>query len=565
MKVKKTIAVTMAAAMLPALFFPINAQAKRVSTLEHVDAVSIDAGDFDRDCYFYVPSSTAVGTRSCNSPIMVVFGDKKYTAETARQEARESGLAELAAAEGSIVVFANPYGDSWDAGQDSGVYAGIIDMFSDSSGNEWVDGKYNGEDWMTGKETLSYCGSAQRAYVFSDGSGADFVADNLLKQVYTTVVYPTGEVQAEVTPTSYLLSNPHKDITTVYEGVEFPTALINGSQASIEAISKLNPVHGKHVSLTSVKTDGFDKAKVKEAYNTIGAVRRQSNTILNLPDYKALGIEETVHTATINENKIEYRQYIPNDVDMTKAGNVPLVMIFHGGGNTAEFFAWASEWPLIGKVNGFMVVSVQDHNSYTSDDMAELVKGIEKKYPAIDKSRVYASGFSMGSVKSWNCGLKHSDVFTGIAPFDAGYSEEAVTNTGYAPIKIPANANIVPVFYVGGTHSFAPEIPQADPINMNAAVEAFFKIDGVTDNYKYKEKADKIWGYKPDNTYIVPNGEYANCPLHVSEFKSTDGNTYISLGYIDKGHETMAVEAWQAWKFLSQFSRNADGSITVAK
>lgn len=565
MKLRGITAAYMSGICAVTLMLPFATQAKEIETTEKVDVVTIDAGDYDRECYYYIPTSTAVGTRSCNSPIMIVFGDEKYTEESVIKEANESGLAEIAAKEGSIVVFANPYSDTWSADTDAELYTGIISTFSDSSGYAWVDGKYAGTDWMSGNEVEYYCGSSQRTYLFGDGNGADYIADNLLKQVFKTVEYPSGPVEAEVTPTSYILSNLSSEIDTSYAGVEFPTAIINGPDEVKETLQELNPIHNNYVVLTSDEKEGFDSSKVLEAYQKVGNVRRQSNTILDIPNYEKLGIEEIVKDININGNDIEYRLYIPEKLDLDITGSVPVVMAFHGGGSTAEFFAWSSEWPIIGNDEGFMVIAVQNHDSYTSEEMVELLESVEKEYPAIDKTRIYASGFSMGGVKSWNCGLKYSDVFAGVAPFDAGYSEEDALSTEYVPINIPENANVMPLFFVGGTKSFAPELPQKEPINVNAAIAAYFKLDGVTDEYAYDEAADEVWGYEADNTYVVENTEYTDCPLTVSEFKSSDGNTYISLGYIPKGHETMSVEARQAWAFLSKFSRNEDGTLTISE
>ncbi len=563
---KGVAACAVAAMVVPMVSTAVPVQAKTINTTEHVDVVNVDVGEKDRDCYFYVPDSTKVGTRSCNSPIMIVLGRDKYTGEDdVKQEAQESGIADIAAEEGSIVVFANPYGEHWNADDDGDLYVSILNMFSDSSSSDWVDGKAESKDWATGGTVTSYCGSSQRTYIFADGEGADFVAANYLKAVKKVTVWPTGAVESDVTPTAYLLSNLSTAPTTSYEGKEYPTAVINGPEGIADALAALNPVHNKSQILTSDKVDGFDKDKVTEAYNsTVGTVRRQSDQILEIPDYAALGITENVKTTDVNGYNVEYREYIPDNLDMTKEGSVPLVMIFHGGGNTAEFFAWASEWPIIGKENGFMVVSVQDHTSYTSDDMTELLSILEQKYPAIDKTRVYASGFSMGAVKCWNIGLKHSDVFAGIAPFDAGYMEEPTGTIDYSPITVSESNNIMPLFYVAGAHSFASETPQADKVNVNAVMEAYFKINKITDNYVFDTSAGNVWGYKSNNEYTVDSDEYPNFPLTVSQFTSTDGNTYVSLGISDKGHETVASEAREAWKFLSKFSRNADGTISIA-
>ena len=43
---------------------------------------------------------------------------------------------------------------------------------------------------------------------------------------------------------------------------------------------------------------------------------------------------------------------------------MPLLMWFHGGGGEAEAMVSWTEWPLVAKENGFMVVSFDQHGSY---------------------------------------------------------------------------------------------------------------------------------------------------------------------------------------------------------
>ena len=47
-------------------------------------------------------------------------------------------------------------------------------------------------------------------------------------------------------------------------------------------------------------------------------------------------------------------------------------------------------------------------------------------------------------------------------------------------------------------------------------------------------------------------------------FKSEDGKYYTSLASAsNQSHEVYARNSWAAWDFLSQFSRNEDGSIEI--
>ena len=70
---------------------------------------------------------------------------------------------------------------------------------------------------------------------------------------------------------------------------------------------------------------------------------------------------------TVSSGKeIEYYAYIPDDLSFGSRDSVPLLMWFHGGGGEAEAMVSWTEWPLVAKENGFMVVSFDQHGSYTS-------------------------------------------------------------------------------------------------------------------------------------------------------------------------------------------------------
>lgn len=68
-------------------------------------------------------------------------------------------------------------------------------------------------------------------------------------------------------------------------------------------------------------------------------------------DWAAEGIVETVESFTLSDGStVNYVTYYGDGLDVTDTSSkVPLVLIFHGGGNTALYHAQASEWPLIGK------------------------------------------------------------------------------------------------------------------------------------------------------------------------------------------------------------------------
>lgn len=525
---------------------------------ERVDEVNV-AG---RTCYMYVPASENVGLYTCTSPIIMVFGNENYTESSAMETAESSGLAEIAKEKGSCILFANSQSGSWTADDDEAVYTAALNLYSDGADSDYVNGIAKVTDYTTQEESIKYPGTSSRIYLYGEGGGADFIAANYMKDVLTTMTFSDGfSMSVDNTPTSIALFNP--SAITVPEKTEDAIAvtIVNGPESAEEAATS---VSGGQVAFKVENSDisqGFDSSLVKALYDQVnGRYRRQVGEMFEIPDYKALGITETVKTLPTTSGTTEYYEYIPDSVDLTKEGSVPLVVAFHGGGNHAEFHAWASEWPLLGQQEGFIVLAVNQHVSQLTDDVINLLNAVFEQYPAIDRTRVYATGFSMGSVKSWNLGTKYPEYFAGIMPMDAGYMTEDDTTLADLQLK----DTIMPVFYVAGGTSPLSELPhqQGEPNNVDEILSVILKMNQVTDDYTYDAAADKTWGLKPDGTYTKANPSFKDCELIVNEYASSDGSVYTCLAVdTTKSHEVYAFDSYVAWSFISQFRRLEDGSI----
>lgn len=503
-----------------------------------VDQVKLASGN---TAFVYNPSSDLMGLRSCCNPVFVVFGNENFTLDTAKATAENSALAELAAAEGSVIIMINPLNGTWSEA-DTKTYLSLYAITSDSGGLKYVNGKTEGAAPV-------YSGARQRFYIYADGAGADFVAKYSL-------FGPTITTKPDFTPASVTLCNLSSVPVFAPQGVDIPVITVN-APADIEEQLKIASPSGLYKMETSDIKSGFDSKIISSTYAELaGSYRRELGVLNKIPNYPALGIKQTIRTETISTGNIQYYEYIPDNLDLTKSASVPLIMIFHGVNSHAEYLAWASEWPLVAKANGLMVVSVNQYRGRTTEDVLELIKALETKYPAIDKSRIYASGFSMGGSMSWSLGINHSDIFAGIMPTDLGMLAES----GSLPA---ASGNIMPVFYVAGGISMLPERPNQDGManDVDAAFAAIFKMNKVNDSYVFDASAG-IWGIKADETAAIPNTTYTDSVQEISYYKSTDGNTYTALCVdTNKPHEVFAADAYTAWEFIKQFSRNSDGSV----
>ena len=503
-------------------------------------------------CYFFAPDdSEKLGKRATTNPVIMIFGNEDYNEDSALETAKESGLGKVAKDEGCVIAFVN-----WSNVENKeavALYKNVAVMYSDNSDNNYVNGFWSSisTDSTTGEEIENgkYCGTGQRIYVYGEGKGADFVADN-----YLIEESPISMTEATVT-----LFNPTKAIVENQTDLEFPIAVVNGLEKTEDILKTYSD--DKYFSLTSTLTSGFDSELVTSLYKDLsGKYRRQSGVILEIPDYENLGITETLENMKLTNGDVEYYQYIPDDLNMDEdTGDIPLVLVFHGRFNHAEYQSWASEWPLIGKENGFMVISVNNHDQNSPSDIIELLDYLLDEYPALDSTRVYATGFSMGAIKSWNLAEEYADRFAGIVPMSGSFLEVSQ--------EIPDV--ILPVFYVGGEATMVEEFPSqanngGESNAMDLRIDFVLKMNNITDSYSFDSSANKWFGIAPDETETIENPSFEDSILTLYKYKSEDGNIYTEFGSVsNKQHEVFAFDNRVAWEFISKFSRNADGTISI--
>ena len=474
--------------------------------------------------FLYTPSD--VKPIGPSTPVLLYYGDGKMDAQSVEAKLAEAGLDVLAEAENCSVLFVNPIGESWGEKDQEAYLYGLVDLFSEDTGSE------------TGKNAdgTKIIGTSQRICIVAEGSGADFTAEYLARE---TMKKFNIFMDFYYVPAGVMLFNTAKDSVNCEFGI---AAVISKDPISKEAVQ-----------------EGWD--------STISKVRRQTSgltektyEILPVHDYEAEGISVSIENAEINGASMEWYEYIPENLNLSGEGNVPLVFTFHGGGNHAQYQANASEWPLVGKENGFIVVAVNQHVERTANDIVELLKVLEEKYPCIDQTRIYASGFSMGAIKSWDLGTQYPELFAGIAPMDAVKDPEAdVKNT------------IIPTYYLAGEEDGLLVFPhqvafggEGGEGNGDYILQHIFEMNEIA--YPgYDENKNAIWGMEFTKTRKVAT-ENPNHVITENYVVSADGNTYTVLATMsNQAHAVLSGSSYAAWDFLKQFSRNTDGTISIAK
>lgn len=499
--------------------------------------------------FVYVASCEDFGIRASATPILQVYGNKPYTAETAKQTAIDSGLAAIADHEKGTVVFVNPIGKTWGEA-DATSYEAAKNLYADGTNNDKKASDYTiGGKNADGK----YPGSYARNYVFAEGAGADFIYK------YVAVgIAGGGQFFGDATykPTAALLMNPTSteevDLKQV-DDRQVPVVLVNGTKEMIEAFSVLNDTE-KIKTITSSTKNGFEKSLLLAAYNDViehYLIREMAcpTSLLYQPSCAALNLKEAKIDYKYKDGTVlTYYKWEPS----SGTKGLPVVVTMHGSGNSAEMQAITTGLITLAGQEKFVLLSLENYsNENLSDEkLMQAIKAAVAEADA-DESRVYTTGFSMGSMRTWSLSSSYSDYFAGaigMNGFNGGMNADGFDN-------------VMPFYAIGGRESFitAFEFPSADSTTQLEALMDANHIPGVlnfTDDLK--------WGLKPTSTRKVVCEDLHNTTLNISEFASCDGNiytTFVDASYA--GHEPLRYATADAWKFIKKFSRNADGTIAM--
>ena len=502
----------------------------------------------------YVPDNTLdgqVNNYGFRAPLLLVFEEERQEMDSAVRFARESGLAKVAADADSSVLFVYPTGEGGWAGAGADFYAAVIAEIKMIQ--EYRDGIVESYDFFARKFKGYFVrGAIFRADIYSFGASADYVAKNLLTTLQGEYLWGPGEI----TP----------------------------AMCSMENLSVIPDVQRKDIAVISVGNseaanrafEGCEHLLVKERaeyekdyYAFVKQFKMWCGRIEYEPDFTALNMTEEAGCAAVktspdnnspfkNEatHRVGYFAYYNNG--LFDNGPVPLVLGFHGGGDSSMYLTFVAGWWEIAHRYGFLFVSVENHQFVTATEAVELLEELKKRYK-IDEKRIYATGFSMGAGKTWDCATQYPEVFAGVMPASALFG--VYKNFFGGPVTTPINKTVqIPVFYSGGERSHVPELPR----QMDSALE---RVQYVAEVNRLKKPfgslsfADRdswenpFWGLSGERREEIYDPS-RDSTLTVEYYDSEDGVCRTALGCVSgQVHECRHHSIENAWKFISQFTR----------
>ena len=512
-----------------------------------------------------------------SAPLLLVFGEGRFTGQEAVSYAEETKLAQIAQENGGTVIFVNPK-DTWDT-EEEGVYERVL---SKARVSQWgfshgilYDEKipHNRFEEMAMKRPgfdpvpeYFIFGSPVATYVYTKGAGADYFARYYLKEVKGQNAM--GDLGfADITMTAVTLEN----LSVLPEVTCKDVSIV-----SVNNSEEINRVLLASDNRTAV-CDTLDVVAQYDAY--IGDYKRWAGKIRKSVNYRKEGIimrpqrmfvqtspDNVAPKVTRPEHEVGYVLFYGKDLDLRDPEHpVPLLLCFHGGGDTAIATAIIGQWPEIARENGFILCAVEMHLEVTATETLEIVRKLESEY-AIDKSRIYVTGFSMGGIKSWDFCQEYPEVIAAAAPMDA--TVDVGENTQFTKAWKVNQDILVPVFYNGGEESPLAETAYQEGKCMNR-FRYTFKINCVVKPYdcRFEERdqwEDKFYGVSGDITEVLHDPDFPMSETTVRYYRSDDGNIYTAFCSISNHkHEIRPFTCRLAWNFLKQFRRNEQGEIEI--
>jgi len=502
----------------------------------------------------YVPDSRLdgqVNNYGFRAPLLLVFEETRQNMDSAVAFARESGLAKVAADADSSVLFVYPTAEGGWAAAGEDFYASVIAEIKMIQ--EYRDGIVESYDFFARKFKGWFVrGAIFRADIYSFGASADYVAKNLLKTLQGEYLWGPGEITPAMCSMQGLSVKPdvqRRDIAVISVG---NGAEINGAFEGCE-----------HLLIK-------ERAEYEaDYYGFVKQFKMWCGRIEYEPDFPSLNMTEEAGSAVVatspdnqspfkdeKTHRVGYFAYYNNG--LFDKGPVPLVLGFHGGGDSSMYLTFVAGWWEIAHRYGFLFVSVENHQFVTATEAVELIGELKKRY-SIDEKRIYATGFSMGAGKTWDCATQHPDVFAGVMPASALFA--VYSNFFGAPVTTPVNHTVqVPVFYSGGEKSHVPELPrQADTalerIKYVAEVNRLKKPFSALSIVGRESWENPYWGLSGERREEIPDPSRGST-LTVDYFDSEDGVCRTAFGWVSgQVHECRHHSIENAWKFISKFSR----------
>jgi poly(3-hydroxybutyrate) depolymerase len=248
--------------------------------------------------------------------------------------------------------------------------------------------------------------------------------------------------------------------------------------------------------------------------------------------------------------------YVPEEVlkGTAPAGTVPLVLALHGGGDDPrQFVEEIGLLPLAGTERFAMVAPEhQSTSNILSEALPKLVKATLKTYPALDPSRVYVTGYSMGGAATLRAINGEPALFAAAVPMaSAPYTGTAEQVAQFGKVDLPVMFT-TSMYDLGGAFDQARGNIAA---GYQTQLNLFLGYNGMKKIDAFDFKKYPVNGFKADRMVRERlNGEYDNYRWYLDD---TSGVPMVVVNYTTNLMHALYPEYGKiAWQFFKHYSRD---------
>ncbi len=502
------------------------------------------------------------------APYLLIFTDKQLSVEEAVLFARSKGFEKLAADFDSSVVFISPVQNGkvceWkDAEPDI-----LSEIISNSKIHQYhKNGVVIANNFFRHEiEGYFIRGAIFRTVLCGYGKGADYIAETCLHHFEGDGLWG----RSDLAPATCILNG--LNIAPEIGADDIPVISYGNSEEAdqlFEERCKYFLKRGKEPSAAEFISDFDNFAKQFRRMN--GPLKIDSDLEKNglviepcIAEVKTspdnCGDDKGTKTHKIGYFAFYNKGLFDKGAD-GKVKEVPLVLGFHGGGDSCFFFSTMAGWANIAHRHNFLLVTVENHLNSTATEMMELLEILKKKY-SIDTKRIYATGFSMGGCKTWDLIQEYPEVLAAAAPMDATF--DVGCNVYGNKVEKGINTTIpVPVFYAAGEVTPLAELPYQEQKCLDRMAYVLI-LNNCEQAERYEQEItlenkdtweNKFWGINGDEVEKSYD-ESRDATLTMQKFRSTDGRIISVFASISgQGHDCREHTCEHAWQFMSQFTR----------
>ena len=251
-------------------------------------------------------------------------------------------------------------------------------------------------------------------------------------------------------------------------------------------------------------------------------------------------------------------EYVPEEVldGTAPEGTIPLILCNHGSGDDPRVFV--EEFGLLELAGQERVALVAPEHQHIAairgEALTAVVKYMLETYPALDASRVYATGYSMGGGATQTVGFYDPTLFAAITP-TASASHLPLTDEQlevFKTVDLPAMlANSSYDTTVGVPYGGAPIRETQQTYLRNWAMVNEIELP------EYDFEANPYTGLTNEDRYVfdIVNGEFENNTWYYEKDGVPLFASYFVEGMI---HALYPEYARINWEFMKHYSRNLE-------